>query len=178
LTVKDFRLEVISLLQASQLIMESKMNKFVAAMLLAVAPTISLAGGHSAFSGHGTGVTTNTNVMEGVTGVHVHNTTNDVWIYDNPPEGFPAAVHAHCNWFIAMAAGQEQPMGGSVTCQAINPNGDIGLWNGTFQPNGTVEPILIAGTGQWADYIGAKWVGVTTSNPSKLSSVYNFTPAN
>ena len=68
------------------------MNKFVAAMLIAVAPTISLAGGHSAFSGHGTGVTTNTNVMEGVTGVHVHNTTNDVWIYDNPPEGFPAAV--------------------------------------------------------------------------------------
>ena len=78
--------------------------------------------------------------------MHVQNTTNDVWIYDNPPEGFPPAINATCNWFIGFAAGQEQPIGGSVTCQAVDPNGEIALFNGTFQPDGTVMPVLIAGT--------------------------------
>lgn len=110
--------------------------------------------------------------------MHVQNTTNDVWIYDNPPEGFPPKINATCNCFIGFAAGQEQPIGGSVTCAPVDPNGDIAFFNGTFLPDGTVMPVLIAGTRNWSASIGAKWIGVTQDNPSATSSVYTFTPTN
>ena len=156
----------------------SKVKNSLLTVAIIVAPTLALSGGHSAFGGVGTGITVNTNVMQGTSGIHVQNTTNDVWIYDNPPEGFPPAINATCNWFLGFAAGQEQPVGGSVTCQAIDPNGDIALFNGTFQPDGTVMPVLIAGTGNWSASVGAKWIGATQNNPSETSSVYTFTPTN
>ena len=154
---------------------ETNMNKLIAATIMSMAPAVAFAGGHSAFSGHGTGVTVDTKTIEASSGMHFQQTTNDVWIYDNPPEGFPAAVKATCNWFMVFAAGQQQPSGGAVNCQAVNPDGSIGLFAGTFQPNGTVEPTLVAATGQWAPFIGATWIGQTT-NDLGGSSVYKFEP--
>ena len=63
---------------------------------------------------------------------------------------FPTAVNAQYNSFIAMATEQAQLIGGSVTCQAVKPNYDIASFNETFEPNGSVEPVLIAGTGLWS----------------------------
>ena len=60
-------------------------------------PSLALAGGHSGLGGNGTGVVVAIKTMEGKSGVLVHQTTSDVWIYDNPPEGFPKATSATCS---------------------------------------------------------------------------------
>ena len=54
---------------------------------------------------------------------------------------------------MVFAASQQQPSGGAVNCQALNSNENIRLFNGTFQPNGIVEPTLVAGTAQWAPFV-------------------------
>ena len=151
------------------------MKNIITTAALLLLPLTAFAGGHSAHSGHGTGVTVDTKTIEASSGMHFQQTTNDVWIYDNPQEGWPAAIKASCNWFVVFAAGQQQPSGGAVNCQAVNPDGSIGLFTGTFQPNGTVEPTLVAGTGQWAPFVGATWIGQTTSDLGG-STVYKFEP--
>ena len=153
------------------------MKNAILAWIICFAPALAFAGGHSEYGGHGTGYTVDTKTIEAASGMHLYQKTKDVWMSDNPPEGFPAAVSATCNWFMVFATGQQQPMGGAINCQAVNPNGDIGLFNGTFQPDGTVAPILIAGTGHWEALVGAKWIGKTTEDLG-VSSVYTFTPAN
>ena len=105
--------------------------------------------------------------------MHFQQTTNDVQLYDNPQEGWPAAIKAICNWSMVFAADQQQPSGGTVNCQAVNPDGSIELFTGTFQPNGTVEPTLVAGNGQWAPFLSATWIGQNT-NDLGSSSVYTF----
>ena len=62
---------------------EYDMKKF-ASILLMLAPSICFAGGHGGLGGHGTGVVTHTEAMQGTTGGLVKQTTQDVWIWDNP----------------------------------------------------------------------------------------------
>ena len=58
-------------------------NIIMTAALLQL-PLAAFAGGHSAQSGHGTGVTVDTKTIEAVSGVDFQQTTNDVWLYVNP----------------------------------------------------------------------------------------------
>ena len=81
------------------------MRKIVIAFVVLLMPSLALAGGHSGLGGNGTGVVVDLKTMEGKSGVLVHQTTSDVWIYDNPPEGFPKATSATCSQFIAFAMG-------------------------------------------------------------------------
>ena len=76
---------------------------------------------------------------------------------------------------MVFAASQQQPSGGAVNCQALNSNENIRLFNGTFKPDGIVEPTLVAGTAQWAPFVGATWIGQTTNDPSG-STVFKFDP--
>jgi hypothetical protein len=70
--------------------MRKRMKKLLLVLLLALAPTISLAGGHAGLSGVGTGITMNVETMQGTSGALVMQTTQDVWMWDDPPEGFSA----------------------------------------------------------------------------------------
>ena len=140
-------------------------------------PVTAFAGGHAEFGGHGTGVRSDMKTIEATSGTHVQVTTSDLWIYDNPPEGFPAAQKSNCNYFQAFATGQQQPIGGVGTCQAQDPDGDISLWNGIFQPNGTIAVTVIAGTGKWSALVGAKFQGKTRLAMDG-ASIYDFSPLN
>ena len=82
------------------------MKNFTIAALIACSPELVFAGGHGNLAGHGTGVTIDTHIMEGKTGGLVMQTTQDVWIWDNPPEGFPAASTA-----IRSVGASPQPIG-------------------------------------------------------------------
>ena len=79
------------------------MKNIITATALILFPFIALAGGHSGLGGHGTGVIVDTKVLEGKTGVIVQNITEDIWIWDNPPEGFDAATTASCTQTISFA---------------------------------------------------------------------------
>jgi len=98
-------------------------------------------------------------------------------MYDNPPEGFPEAMRVNCNYFQVFAAGQQQPSGGIGVCQAYDPDGDISLNNGIFQPDGTIAVTIIAGTGKWAALTGAKFQGKTRHSLGG-GAVYDFKPVN
>ena len=153
------------------------MKKTFTAALIAVVPTLSFAGGHGDLGGYGTGVTTDTHIMEGKTGSLLMQTTQDVWIWDNPREGFPAASTATCNQYIAFGA-TPQPIGGVFVCRSVDPDGDVSLNTGAFQPDGFAMITSIAATGKWAAYVGASWIGKTTIQAGESGSVYTFTPAN
>ena len=56
--------------------------------------------------------------IEVTSGIHVQLTTSDLWIYDNPPEGFRAAQKSNCNYFQVFATGQQQAFEGVGTYQA------------------------------------------------------------
>jgi len=156
---------------------ELKMKKLFAALLFVLAPTVSLAGGHSGLGGHGTGMTMNVETMQGTSGTLVMQTTQDVWMWETPPEGFPAATTATCNQFIALGT-TPQPIGGAVVCRAVDPDGDIFMNTGVFQADGTVKFTNVAATGKWAAYIGASWIGKTETQIGDKASVYSFTPTN
>ena len=153
------------------------MKHIIVATLLWVAPFVAFAGGHSALGGSGTGIRIDLKTIEGTSGTHVQVNTSDIWMYDNPPEGFPEAMKVNCNYFQVFATGQQQPIGGIGTCQALDPDGDISLNNGVFQPNGTIAVTIIAGTGKWAALTGAKFQG-TTRNSLDGGAVYDFIPVN
>ena len=142
-----------------------------------LASSIGFADGHAGLGGHVTVVVTNTEAMQGTTGGLVKQTTQEVWIWDNPPEGFPAASSATCNQFIAFGE-TPQPIGGAVVCRSIDPDGDVSLNNGMFRPDGTVLLTIVAATGKWAPYVGASWIGKTDIQLGESASVYSFTPAN
>ena len=154
------------------------MRKFTIAALVTLVPSLGLAGGHLGLGGHGTGVTVDTHAMEGTSGVLVRNITKDVWIWDTPPEGFPAATAAECTQYIAFAIGQQQSIGGTVTCRVVDADGDVFLNTGTFQPNGTVLLANVAATGKWAAYVGAQWEGKTDIQVDSMTSTYSFKPLN
>ena len=137
----------------------------------------AFAGGHAEFGGHGTAVRSDMKTIEATSGTHVQVTTSDLWIYDNPPEGFPAAQKSTCNYFQVFASSKQQPIGGVGTCQAQDQDGDISLWNGIFQPNGTIAVTVIAGTGKWAALAGANFQGKTRHSMDG-SSIYDFSPLN
>ena len=140
-------------------------------------PALAIAGGHAGFGGHGTAVRSDANTTEATSGSHAQITTKDVWIYDNPAEGFHVAQKATCHYFQVFATGKQQPSGGTATCQAVDPDGDISLWNGVFQSTGTLAFSVITGTGKWAALSGAKFQG-KTRNSLGGASVYDFTPVN
>lgn len=75
-----------------------------------------------------------------------------------------------------MATEQAQLIGGSVTCQAVKPNYDIASFNETFEPNGSVEPVLIVGTGLWSACVGANWIlkfdAIQPHYPAPLTSKF------
>ena len=75
------------------------------------------------------------------------------------------------------ATSTSQPVGGVGTCQAQDPDGDISLWNGTFQMDGTILFAVVAGTGKWATLTGAKFQGKTRQSLGD-ASVYDFKPVN
>ena len=88
----------------------------------------------------------------------VQNMTQDVWIWDNPPEGFDAATNASCIQTISFATGQEAPLGGTVTCTVVDETGDVFINTGTFGGDGVLLT-LVGGTGKWASYTRALWKG-------------------
>ena len=63
------------------------------------------------------------------------------------------------NYFQIFATGQQQPSGGITTCQAVDPGGDISLWEDVFQLNGALAFSVITGTGNWVALAGAKFQG-------------------
>ena len=153
------------------------MKKTIIALALCFTPALVIAGGHAGFGGHGTAVRSDANTTEATSGSHAQITTKDVWIYDNPAEGFHVAQKATCHYFQVFATGKQQPSGGTATCQAIDPDGDISLWNGIFQSNGTLAFSVITGTGKWAALAGAKFEGKTRKS-LEGASVYDFAPLN
>ena len=153
------------------------MKRIIATILLSLAPFVAFAGGHSALGGSGTGVRTDLKTIEGTSGTHVQVTTSDIWMYENPPEGFHKAMKVNCNYFQVFASGQQQPVGGVGTCQAHDPDGDVVLNNGVFQPDGTIALTIIAGTGKWAALTGAKFQGKTRLRVDG-GVVYDFKPVN
>ena len=153
------------------------MKKIFSTILLSLAPFVAFAGGHSALGGSGTGVRTDLKTIEGTSGTHIQVTTSDIWMYENPPEGFPEAMKVNCNYFQVFATGQQRPNGGIGVCQAHDPDGDISLVNGVFQPDGTIALTIIAGTGKWAALIGAKFQGKTRDRVDG-GVVYDFKPVN
>ena len=112
------------------------MRKSIIAFAALLIPSLAISGGHAELGGYGTGVTVDTHVMEGKTGGLVMQTTQDVWIWENPPEGFPAASTATCNQYIAFGA-TPQPIGGAFVCRSVDPDGDVTLNTGAFQPDGS-----------------------------------------
>ena len=154
------------------------MRKIAIAVLISITSSLGLAGAHSGFGGHLTQVIIDTHVMEGTSGALVRNVGKDVWVWDNPPEGFPAATAAECTQYIAFATGRQQPVGGTVTCRVADVDGDVFLNTGTFQPNGTVLLTNVAATGKWAAYVGAQWEDKTDIQVNSMTSTYSFTPVN
>jgi len=154
------------------------MKKIVIACAALLMPSLALAGGHSALGGTGTGVVVDMKTMEGKSGVLVHQTTSDVWIYDNPPEGFPKASSATCNQFITFAMEQEQPVGGSFACQVVDVDGDVALHSGTFQSNGTALITQVAGTGKWTAFVGSQLIGKTDIQVDAKTSTYSWIATN
>jgi len=146
------------------------------AISVAATPNLTLAGGHSKFSGQGTSVITGSNVMEGSTGVLLSQTSEDVWIWDNAPEGYPAASTASCTQYLAFATGQMMPLGFVNVCQQVDVDGDVNLLQANPQADGSFLVTQIAGTGKWAAFTGAKWVGQTNVNIGQNASVYSFSP--
>ena len=153
------------------------MKKLIATIIFVLAPAVSLAGGHSALGGTGTGVRIDLKTIEGTSGNHVQATTSDIWMYENPPEGFPEAVKMNCNYFQVFPTGQQRPNGGIGACQIHDPDGDISLINGIFQPDGTIALTIIAGTGKWAALTGAKLQGKTRLRVDG-GVVYDIKPVN
>ena len=154
------------------------MKRFVVFTLALLMPSLAICGGHTGLGGTGTAVVVDTKKMEGVSGVLIQQTTNDVWIWDNPPEGFPKATSATCNQFIAFAPGEQQPVGGAFTCQSVDPDGDVSIATGAFQANGTALITQVAGTGKWAAYNGTQSVGKTDIQVDASTSTYSWTPVN
>ena len=153
------------------------MKSIIVATLLVFAPFVAFAGGHSNLSASGTGVRIDLKTIEGTSGNHVQATTSDIWMYENPPEGFPEAMKVNCNYFQVFATGQQRPNGGTGACQTHDPDGDISLVNGVFQPDGTMALTIIAGTGKWAALTGAKFQGKTRLRVDG-GVVYDFKPVN
>ena len=153
------------------------MKKSILALVALLMPAVALSGGHAELGGYGTGVTIDTHVMEGKTGGLVMQTTQDVWIWENPPEGFPAASTATCNQYIAFGA-TPQPIGGAFVCRSVDADGDVTLNTGAFQADGSALITSVAATGKWAAYIGASWIGKTTIQAGENGTVYTFTPTN
>ena len=139
-------------------------------------PNFALAGGHSDFGGHGTSVITGSNIMEGSTGVLLSQTSEDVWIWDDAPEGYPTASTASCAQYIAFATGQMMPLGFINVCQQVDVDGDVNLLLATPQDDGSFLVNQIAGTGKWAAFTGANWVGRTDVSIGQNASVYSFSP--
>ena len=154
------------------------MRKIVIAFVVLLMPSLALAGGHSGLGGNGTGVVVDLKTMEGKSGVLVHQTTSDVWIYDNPPEGFPKATSATCSQFITFATGQQQPVGGALTCQVVDPDGDVSIHMGAFQGDGTVLITQVSGTGKWAALVGSQVIGKTDIQIDAKTSTYSWTAVN
>jgi hypothetical protein len=140
-------------------------------------PATGFAGGHSGIGGHGTSITVDNKVIEGETGTIVQNSTKDIWIWDNPLEGFDAASNASCTQTISFAKGQKAPVGGTVTCTVVDESSDVFINTGTFGADGVLLT-LVGGTGKWAAYTGAQWKGVTRHSLEGGGSVYDFTPTN
>ncbi|NCV68342.1 MAG: hypothetical protein EBW61_11455 [Rhodobacteraceae bacterium] len=114
--------------------------------------------------------------MEGKTGVLLSQTSEDVWIWDNAPEGYPTASTASCMQYIAFATGQMMPLGFINVCQQVDVDGDVNLLQANPQADGSFLVTQIAGTGKWAAFTGAQWVGKTDVNIGPNASVYSFAP--
>lgn len=152
------------------------LNYIGISMAVCSAPAVLLADGHSQLSGHGTSVITATNAMEGTTGTLVSQTSNDIWMWDNPPDGYPTASKATCHQYIAFATGEMLPLGFLNVCQQVDVDGDISLLQANPQPDGSFLVTQIAGTGKWAPYTGAQWGGKTDVRIGTHASVYSFAP--
>ena len=154
------------------------MKQLIISAMIAFIPLLGFAGGHSGFGGTGTGITIDNEVMEGKSGVLVKNTTSDVWMWENLPEGFPTATSATCTQFLAFATGQEQPIGFSFTCLSVDPDGDISMSVGAPHESGRAIITQVVGTGKWAAYNGIQFLGGTDFQIDAATSVYSWKPIN
>jgi len=94
------------------------MRLLLITLVAAIILSMAFADGHTTpGAGYGMAVTVGSKKIEGTSGVLVHQTTNDVWIWENPLKGFSKATSATCNQFFAFVSGQQQPIGSSFTCQ-------------------------------------------------------------
>ena len=87
------------------------MKKLILVTLLLFAPFFAFAGGHSALSASGTGVRIDLKTIEGTSGNHVQATTSDIWMYENPPEGFHKAMKVNCNYFQVLLVVNSNQLG-------------------------------------------------------------------
>ncbi len=133
-------------------------------MALLVAPATGTAGDHEGLGGHGAGIVTHTKKLQRTAGGLVKQTTQDVWIWDNPPVGCPTASNATCYQFTAFG-GATKSIGGAIVCRCIDSDGDVTLNNGTFIFDRTVRLPLVAATGKWAPFAGAARFGTTDIKP-------------
>ena len=155
------------------------MKKLIFCALFGIFPLVGFSDGHPALNGGvGTGITIDNQVMEGKSGVLVKNTTQDVWMWDNPPEGFPKATSATCSQFLAFKTGQEQPVGASFTCLSVDPDGDVSISVGAPQPSGRFLITQVAGTGKWEAYNGNQFIGGNDIQVDASTSVYSWKPVN
>ena len=138
--------------------------------------TSAFAGAHSGWSGKGTQLVTESNVQQGKSGMLVHNVSTDIWDWANAPDGFPKAVTAKCDNYITFAEGNPIPVGGSGSCQFIDSDGDVGLFVGIFQPDGSANVDLVTGTGKLSNYVGASWNLKTDFQINETSQIYSFKP--
>ena len=154
------------------------MKCFILSALITITPLLGFAGGHSGFGGTGTGITTESEVIEGKSGTLVKNTTSDIWMWDNLPEGFHAATSAQCTQFLAFATGQQQPLAFSVTCLSVDPDGDITMSVLAPHESGRALITQVAGTGKWEAYNGIQFIGGTDIQIDNSKSVYSWKPIN
>ena len=157
--------------------MKIKLKNVVSAISISLLPSLALAGGHSGLGGKGTGTVVELKTMEGKSGVLVRQTTKDIWLWDNPPEGFHKATTATCTQFLTFATGQEQPVGFNAVCQSVDPDGDVAVSLLTPHPEGALIT-QTSGTGKWAALNGIKFIGGTDIQIDSKNSTYSWRPEN
>ena len=123
-----------------------------------------------------TAVTVGSTKMEGTSGVLVHQTTRDVWIWETPLQDFQQATSVACDQFFAFASGQQQPIGGTFTCRSIDGDVDVSINTGTFQADSIALITQIAGTGKWAQHVRSQLIGKTDIQADRSTSVHSWTP--
>ena len=66
-------------------------------------------------------------MMQGVTGSILINSSTDLWDWSQAPEGFPTLVTAECSQTVALTT-EGAPFGGVGVCGMMDPDGDLAIF--------------------------------------------------